>query len=142
MDADQIEPWVIRNKAIERAARRRERQVKTLRKAINAREEKIEKEYRSALHAASLACIEAINARAKASKAGAVVEDDAKEGTTERPRPGFNTVAIVIRDAIDRQSGDDNPSRVARNVVHALREAGFDIVWAEVINDAAGQDDE
>lgn len=59
------------------------------------------------------------------------IEAILSENHVANPRANTNTAATVIRDSIDSQSGADNPSRVARNVVHALRRAGMEIVWAE-----------
>jgi len=50
----------------------------------------------------------------------------------DRPVASIDAVWPVVRDAIDGQSGADNPGRVARNVYHALRAAGFEIMWVEV----------
>lgn len=55
----------IRDKAIERAKKRRARQLETLRAGVSRRGAKIEREYRAAIVAASEECIRAINLRAE-----------------------------------------------------------------------------
>lgn len=46
-------------------------------------------------------------------------------------RASMDAIWPVIRASIQQQHGDDNQARIARNIVHALRRAGFDIVIAE-----------